>query len=205
MEIFKTKQHLIKLFVYCIMKNEIWKPIRGYEGVYEVSSLGRVRSLDRYVKHYTGVLRKLKGKYLATTISNGYLSTGLTKNGKTKTHNIHRLMGVSFIPNPENKRCINHIDGNKLNNSLENLEWTTDKENLNHAWDNGLCENVRNASRKRKGVWKNTHASKKVVDENGHIYPSVVVAADSCGINYSTLVSKLNGRLKNNTGLKYDN
>ena len=197
---------MIIFFVYLFMKKEIWKSVIGYEGVYEVSSLGRVKSLDRLISNAWGSKSKVKGVYLSTSISSGYLSLGLTKNGKTKTTHIHRLMAVAFIPNTENKRCVNHIDGNKLNNSLDNLEWTTDKENINHAWSIGLHEKTRNSTKKRlKNGIKNFNKSKRVIKSNGTVYSSVVEAAKENNIKYSTLVARLNGRLKNNTGLSYEN
>lgn len=93
-------------------ENEVWKPVVGYEGRYEVSTKGRVRSL-------------LTGKIMAQRLRRGYYSTGLFKDGKQIGFSIHRLVATSFIPNPTNLPVINHKDENKLNNNVENLEWCT--------------------------------------------------------------------------------
>ena len=112
--------------------NEIWKPIKGFEGLYEVSNLGNVRSLDRYVMHGNRCCL-LKGKpQKAYPNSKGYLRTTLYKNGQGKYYFIHRLAANAFIPNPNNLPCIDHIDRNYLNNSVDNLRWCTQKENMNN-------------------------------------------------------------------------
>lgn len=110
---------------------EIWKSVVGYEGFYEVSNMGRVRSLDR--KNSRG--SRVKGRYLKyKKTSRGYLSLQLC--GKDCL--IHRLVAKAFIPNPENKPQVNHIDGNKENNCIENLEWCTSSENNKHRYSSGL-------------------------------------------------------------------
>lgn len=112
--------------------NEIWKPVKGYEGLYEVSNLGNVRSLDRYVMHGNRCCL-LKGKPIVSfPNSRGYLRATLYKNGQGKKYFVHRLVAETFIPNPNNLPCIDHIDRNYLNNSTDNLRWCTQKENMNN-------------------------------------------------------------------------
>ena len=107
------------------MKEEVWKPIKDYEGLYEISNLGRVRNLN-----YKG---SGKGKILKNTKdSKGYLIVGLTKNGKRKLFKIHRLVAEAFIPNPEDKPFIDHINTIRDDNRIENLRWCTQKENCNN-------------------------------------------------------------------------
>lgn len=123
---------------------EIWKEIEGYEGFYEVSNLGNVRSLDRMVFNPKSGMTLRKGVSLKYSKNHkGYKYVGLTRDGKRSGLKfIHRLVAKAFIDNPENKPQVNHIDGNKVNNCANNLEWMTDGENQKHAKDNFLkCVN----------------------------------------------------------------
>lgn len=130
--------HLLIRCVFYYM--EIWKDIKGYEGLYQVSNKGNVRSLDRIVKHPINKFLKIKGKLRCKSKdSDGYLIIGLCKNGKNKTYKYHRLVAFHFIPNPENKPEVNHIDGDKTNNNDWNLEWNTNQENITHSIDTGLA------------------------------------------------------------------
>lgn len=122
---------------------EVWKPVKGYEGYYKVSNFGRVKSLDRYVKHS----RNPKHKYLKRGAlcslndnGNGYLQVHLYQGGKSsrRVRYIHRLVADAFIPNIKNKPQVNHINGDKADNFVDNLEWVTSKENNNHAEHTGL-------------------------------------------------------------------
>ena len=111
---------------------EIWKDVKGYEGLYQVSNLGRVKSFDTKDK----LDRIRKGRILkGYKQGGGYLQVSLYKNGKHKKY-IHRLVAQAFIPNPEHKPQVNHIDEIKTNNMVSNLEWSTSKENLNHGTRN---------------------------------------------------------------------
>lgn len=122
------------------MKNEIWKPIKGYEDLYEISSLGHVISKDRIVLCSDGKKRKIKGRPIKNIKADtGYYSVGLRKNNKTELCLIHRLVALHFLEPVEGKNVVNHKDGNKLNNNYENLEWCTLSENFKHAWRTHLC------------------------------------------------------------------
>jgi hypothetical protein len=124
--------------------SEIWKDIKGYEGRYEISNLGNVRSI-RLTK---SVILK------ASDRGNGYLAVSLCMNNIKTTKNIHSLIAQAFIPNISNKREINHINGIKTDNRIENLEWCTSSENSKHAYQIGLqrpyiSENNKIATRER--------------------------------------------------------
>lgn len=120
------------------MIEEIWKDVVGYEGLYQVSNLGRVKSLDRYtVRRYKGGKtheQLYKGILLKNIIdSDGYFIVSLRKNKTAKLKKVHRLVCEAFISNPENKPQVNHIDGNKQNNKLDNLEYCNASENQIHS------------------------------------------------------------------------
>lgn len=121
---------------------EIWMNIEGYEGMYQVSSLGRVRSLDRVVEVHTeqGIEeRAYKGRILAQRDDkDGYKRVTLSNEGKHTTCQVHRLVAKAFIPNPEGKSEVNHKDMDKQNNELFNLEWNTRQENARHYADSTL-------------------------------------------------------------------
>ncbi|MBL7722759.1 MAG: NUMOD4 motif-containing HNH endonuclease [Chitinophagaceae bacterium] len=122
------------------MRKEIWKDVIGFEGLYRISNYGNTKSVDRKVYHSgNNKFHDLKGAMLSTRINNaGYVSVRLNKKGKTYTRFVHRLMAKAFIPNPLNKKYINHRDGDKRNNILKNLEWVTHSENIRHAYRLGL-------------------------------------------------------------------
>lgn len=118
---------------------EIYKDINGYEGYYQVSNFGNVKSLDRLVLHNYGGNAKKTGIILKQhPDKDGYLSVNLKKKQNGSTNRSHRLVAMAFIPNPENKPQVNHINGIKSDNRLENLEWVTLCENRQHAYDTGL-------------------------------------------------------------------
>ena len=111
---------------------EIWKDIYGYEGLYQVSNSGRVRSLNKLIDDYRGKeVRLIKGKVLKPFDRNGYYVISLTKNKQRHNYSVHRLVAQAFIKNIDNKPYINHLDYDKHNNCVDNLEWCTQKENIN--------------------------------------------------------------------------
>jgi hypothetical protein len=122
---------------------EIWKEVDGYENYYQISNFGRVRSLDREARTKSGSLCIRSGKILKPRLDRyGYFIIGLTDNRKQNKRLISRLVALAFIPNPENKPTVNHIDGNKLNNRVDNLEWATYGEQQKHAYSKGLMDAI---------------------------------------------------------------
>ena len=124
---------------------EIWKPIVGFEQLYEVSNLGNVRRIFRYGRRWIGLCKP-------KITRDGYYESTLVKDGKPKCIRTHRLVAQAFCENPENKAEVNHIDGNKLNNHADNLEWCTSSENQKHAYKLGLQKVSGGAVLNRKRV-----------------------------------------------------
>jgi hypothetical protein len=121
------------------MNVEIWKDIPGFEGSYQISNFGRVKSLPKvWVCGNRGSLRRKGETILKLSFnSGGYCQADLSKNLKNKKYPVHRLMGITFLPNNLNKKCINHINSDRADNRLENLEWVTHSENAIHAAKKG--------------------------------------------------------------------
>ena len=148
---------------------EIWKPVIGYEGLYEVSNLGRVRSIDRLVKYSNGQIHLHKGRMLSPGLVHklGYLQVALCNNGKIKHKMVYRLIAEAFLPNPDNLPQVNHKDENPFNKCVENLEWCTIEYNINYGtrtqkaiesniknghWDPNMCGLDKKEYEKRKRI-----------------------------------------------------
>lgn len=162
---------------------EIWKDIKGYEGLYQVSNLGRVKSL-----HYRHSNRE---KILPLQKCREYLNVGLSKNGKQTPYFIHRLVAQTFIPNPDGLPEVNHKDENKYNNCIDNLEWISTIDNFNYGTRNKrISEKLINHPNKSKSVQ---------CIETGIIYPSAHEAERQTGINFSKICAVCRGD-RNKTG-----
>ena len=124
---------------------ETWKDIPNYEGLYEVSDKGQVRSKEgkvTYTKHHG--FREWKSRILKEkNVKGREARVDLWKNGKPKSYLVHQLVGIAFLPNPNKYKCINHLDGNPRNNHLDNLEWCDHYINNNHAFDNRLIKTAK--------------------------------------------------------------
>lgn len=133
---------------------EVWKDIKHFEGLYQVSNLGNVKRLSRIINYCTGRSEVLKERLLKPALRSNdnrrrYYFFVASKNGKRYNLPVHREVAKSFIPNPDNKPEVNHIDGNKLNNHVENLEWVTGEENIRHALKHGLHKRGKNHYKSR--------------------------------------------------------
>ncbi len=116
----------------------MWKDVKNYEGLYQVSDDGRVKSLAREVKGAYNSIHKLKEKELKPWVASGYLRATLRKDGIETFASVHRLVAQAFIPNSNSYDVVNHKDGNKMNNNVSNLEWCTASDNMYHAFKTGL-------------------------------------------------------------------
>ena len=173
------------------MEKEIWKDIENFEGLYQVSNLGRVKSVDRIVrvidiKSNREYDRHFPESIKATNLdTKGYVMVTLKKDGKTSRHRIHRLVAKAFIPNINNLPQVNHIDENKENNCVSNLEWCTNDYNGTYG------TRISRISEKRRG--KSTHNSVKV-KVFGVVYDSLSKAGKAIGVSGDTIKR----RIKNN-------
>lgn len=168
---------------------EIWKPVKGYENYYEISNTEIVRSKERIINLKKGT-RKVKGREIKPRLNNcGYFEIRLSKNGIVHSTFIHVLLAQAFIPNPENKKEVNHKNGIKTSNQLENLEWCTHKENMQHASKTGLLVKM----------------SKPIIDTcTGQKFKNLKEACKVYAINYNTMRNRLTGNIKKNpTCLEY--
>lgn len=171
-------------------KNEVWRNVPTYEGLYEASNMGRIRSVTN--SNYQG-----GGKILSSK-SKQYVVVRLFRKGIFKAFRAHGIIAEIFIPNPENKPQINHINGIKTDNRVENLEWVTQDENAQHAYNTGLLKNQFDLALYQRG--KLPHNAKMIFDTLiGIYYDKIADAAASRNLNKSTLTCRLNGQKKNTT------
>lgn len=198
-------------------EKDIFHAFPGYEGIYEVNKFGIVRSLDRIVEVKRGsqkysILLKGGTVKVQKSIGYGYLSVELRENGRRKTWFLHRILALTFIDNPENKRCVNHKNGIKTDNRIENLEWATHSENFQHAVNTGLIKKPFRPLSHKKGqdhpyfgkTGELSHNSKIVLDtQTGIFYFGVKEAAEAKNVNLNCLRRKLFGGRTNNTSLIY--
>ena len=164
---------------------EVWKDIPGYEGKYQVSNMGAVKSLprdDKFCKRPYEVILK------TFICGSGYQEVILKNNGKRKPKLIHRMVAEAFLPNPSGKREVNHIDGDKNNNAYTNLEWVTPSENIRHSYD----------------VLQNKSYSRKVMCiETGEVFDSLKAAAEMYSLQLPLIWKCCNGKQKKTGGFHW--
>lgn len=142
---------------------EKWKQIQGYEGFYEISNFGNVRSIDRVTNNG----KRLKGKIIKPSkTTNGYLMTRLCRDGRAIAYQIHRLVAIHFVENPYNKPIVNHNDGDKTNNRYDNLTWSTSSENTLHAIATGLKNEEKRIENVKKAKTKISPEQKQWIKDN---------------------------------------
>ena len=176
------------------MNTETWKPIRDYEGLYEISSRGNVKALEKTV-HKGKCHRSWEEHILRTAVDNkGYLRTSLSRNGRSRTVKVHRLVAEAFIPNPENKPQVNHIDGNKQNNAVENLEWCTRSENVKHSYIHKLKRSDGEHNSQHKLTLEDVRYIRKVHKVRDPEFGSVALGK-KFGVHRKTISRIVNGKL----------
>ena len=184
---------------------ETWKDIQGYEGYYMASNFGRIKSLDRLVKNGNGE-RKARGRIMKFhKCKKGYLRANLRKDGSAKSHLVHRLVANAFIKNKYNKKTVNHKDANKSNNRVENLEWMTHQENVDHAVKMGLMKDTPRALEARvQASAKKTSKPIKIISPNGKItvYESMREAERKTNLNRRSMGRVISGTIKDFRGYK---
>ena len=161
---------------------EVWKDIPGYEGKYQISNRGRVKSLPRnekFCKRSTAIILK------TFTCGSGYQEVILKDHGRRKPHLIHRMVATAFVPNPEGKEEVNHKDGNKDNNDCTNLEWVTPRENIRHSFDE---------------LEHKLNTRSVVCVETGEVFGSIKAAADTKGLQLPLIWKCCNGRQQTTGG-----
>lgn len=186
--------------------NEEWRDIPHYEGLYQVSNLGQIRSIDRVVRRCIGTTKMLKGIILNPLFQrNGYMFVILSKNGKTKRMAIHRAVALAFIPNPDNKSEVNHINEDKRDNRVSNLEWITIHDNRCYGTriERGIAN--RDQTGKKNGMFGRKGAmnpqSRKILqyDLSGNFireYENIRIAAEMTNSNPSSISRVAKGYIK---------
>lgn len=163
---------------------EQWKPIEGFEGLYEISNLGRVKSLPKR----SGTCNRKESIRKLSYTKDGYIKIRLCGNGKDITTRVHRLVANAFIPNPENKNTVNHIDGDKTNNKVDNLEWVNRSEQLLHAYSLGLKKPVHT---NRKLTISDVEEIRKTFKKNDRYYGASALAK-KFGVTHKVILGVVN-------------
>ncbi|MCI1958982.1 MAG: NUMOD4 motif-containing HNH endonuclease [Clostridia bacterium] len=188
-----------------MIRQKIWKDVKNYEGLYQISNLGEVKSLSKKVGKGKGYIKP--EKILKQTISkDGYFKVTLCKDGKTKYFRVHRLVAQAFIPNLEDKPVVNHIDENKLNNYVDNLEWVTEEENKLYSY-NIHKEEFDDISRKNVKKAINKVTQNILAYKNGEFigeYKGKESCAKEIGISPKTIYNRLNGRYTSRSGYTFE-
>jgi len=187
------------------MEKEIWKDIPEFKGFYQASNIGRIKTVARVVP-FGSQIRYIKEKILKQRIRFGYFECNLSVNGKLYIRKSHRLVAFAFIPNPNKKLFINHKNGIKHDNYVDNLEWCTKSENMKHAYKTGLAKSSK-PMLGRTG-YKN-HNSKEVAqyNTNGKLlkkFGSAKQASILLNINYQGICDCCNDRLKTSGGFIWE-
>lgn len=169
---------------YNVSMKEEWKSVVGYEGLYEISNLGRIKSLN-----FDGTKRE---RIMSPYLVHGYSRIRIFKNSKPRSVGVHRLVAEAFIANPDNKPYVNHINGDKSDNRAANLEWCTQSENTIHSYR--VLMNKASGGREKKKV---------MLVETGQVFESIKEASKMTGHNRTSIISCCKGRYKTVNGMHW--
>lgn len=178
---------------------EIWRDIEGFENKYQISSMGEVRSISRTIEDCFGRKRDHKGRVLSKVKDTKGYYTVMLSNKVGKRYHIHRLVAKHFIKNECNKICVNHKDGDKLNNTIDNLEWVTHSENAKHAYEIGL--KIYSSRRKADGLHVRSKSGKiRMPDGDILVFKQQQDLVREFGLNSSHLSALLSGKQNSHKG-----
>jgi hypothetical protein len=185
-----------------IYENEVWKDVAGYSGLYQISNLGRVKSTEKLHRIGNGAYQPRPERIRVPRLNtDGYYKLMLSKDGVKKMYAIHRLIAMAFIPNPESKPCINHKNGVKTDNRIENLEWCTYSENNFHKYRVLGYKDVKPVG---KDHWKSMPVAR--LNEHGETietFDSITDAARKYGLSLGNLSRACKGIYKTSGGFKW--
>lgn len=180
---------------------EEWRDIVGYEGLYQVSNLGRVKGVARKVNRNCHMVSVPERFLNQSDNTNGYLRVSLSKDNHVKQAFVHRLVAEAFVDNPKGYKYIDHLDSDRHNNKPDNLVWCTQSENIAAAYSRGRRKYVPMSDEARARVIKSI--AKPVVRSDGKIYPSVTSAARDLGVTMAMVSHVLNGRAQTALGYSF--
>lgn len=187
------------------MAQEVWRDVVGYEGFYQVSNLGRVRSLDRRVQGRPDRTHFVRGQIKAPSVRGDYLKAGLYKDGKMVNKSVHRLVAEAFLEPVEGKDYVDHINGNKHDNRAANLRWVTMSENNHYAHLQGLVDIEKRRQRGRAYVAEHGTPTKPkpVIRSDGAVFESISAAARALNTGQGNISRVLLGKGKTCKGYSF--
>lgn len=183
------------------MAHEVWRDVVGYEGFYQVSNLGNVKSLCRKIKRGKSLVTIHEKMLNQTENTNGYLRVSLSRNGMVEMRFVHRLVAEAFIDKPNDEYVVDHIDGNKQNNNVLNLRWCSQGQNLHYSYAGGRRRPLVISDEWRKR--QKRAVSRPVIRSDGKEFESVLAASRALGLCDAAVSQVVHGRAKTAGGYSF--